>query len=77
MNSALEKLIIRRFGEEIWQEVYAKAAVMIGEEYTFMTNTIYDDKDTAEVIKAAVEILGMCDTSNLLKPLCFEVVYEF
>ena len=58
MNSALEKLITRRFGEEIWQEIHAKAAVVIGEEHSFMTNHIYNDKDTVEVIKAAVEILG-------------------
>ena len=59
VNSALEKLVIRRFGEEIWQEIYAKAAVMIGEEHTFMINTVYDDRVTFEVIEATVEILGV------------------
>ena len=58
MNSALEKLIIRRFGEEIWQEVYARAAV-IGEEPSFKTHTIYGDEDTVDLIKACVDILGM------------------
>lgn len=66
VNSALEKLITRRFGEEIWQEIHAKAAVVIGEEHSFMTNHIYNDKDTVEVIKAAVEILGI-DSGSLLE----------
>lgn len=64
MNSALEKLIQRRFGEEIWQEVRAKAAVLngIGEEErgTFMTHFIYGDHITSALVAAAVDILGKC-----------------
>ena len=64
MNSALEKLIQRRFGEEIWQEVRAKAAVLngIGEEErgTFITHFIYGDHITSALVAAAVDILGKC-----------------
>ena len=64
MNSALEKLIQRRFGEEMWQEIRAKAAVVNGngeeERGTFMTHFIYDDQITSALVTAAVEILGVC-----------------
>ena len=64
VNSALEKLIQRRFGEEMWQEICAKAAVLNGtgeeERGTFMTHFIYEDQITGALVSAAVEILGAC-----------------
>ena len=59
MNLVLEELIVKRFGEEIWEEIHAKASATVGEKLRFMTNIVSDDNNTVVVLTSAVEILGM------------------
>lgn len=65
VNSALEKLVRRRFGSEKWEEIRQRANIL-GERSTFLVNTVYKDEDTYVVVKAATEVLGL-DAATLLE----------
>uniref|UniRef100_A0A0A9X0F7 Guanylate cyclase soluble subunit beta-1 n=4 Tax=Lygus hesperus TaxID=30085 RepID=A0A0A9X0F7_LYGHE len=57
VNYALELLVLRKFGEETWDQIKAKADVVM--EGNFLVRQIYDDEITYNLIGAAVEILGI------------------
>lgn len=59
VNSALEKLIKRRFGVEKWEEIRSHANVVLGETDAFQVNHVYKDDDTYAVVTAASEVLGL------------------
>ncbi|EDV90812.1 guanylate cyclase soluble subunit beta-1 [Drosophila grimshawi] len=55
VNYALESLVLKHFGEEIWEKIKKKA--MVSMEGQFLVRQIYDDEITYNLIGAAVEIL--------------------
>ncbi|XP_023168577.2 guanylate cyclase soluble subunit beta-1 isoform X1 [Drosophila hydei] len=55
VNYALELLVLKHFGEEIWEKIKKKA--MVSMEGQFLVRQIYDDEITYNLIGAAVEIL--------------------
>ena len=62
LYQSLERMLIRRFGQEIWEEI--KEMIDLNEkdvttEYTFGIHTIYDDKYALDLVNAASEVLGL------------------
>ncbi|XP_073816050.1 guanylate cyclase soluble subunit beta-1-like isoform X2 [Musca autumnalis] len=57
VNYALELLVLKHFGEEIWEKIKKKA--MVAMEGQFLVRQIYDDEITYNLIGAAVEILNI------------------
>ncbi|XP_034484416.1 guanylate cyclase soluble subunit beta-1 [Drosophila innubila] len=57
VNYALELLVLKHFGEEIWEKIKKKA--MVSMEGQFLVRQIYDDEITYNLIGAAVEILNI------------------
>ena len=62
LYQSLERMLIRRFGQEIWDEI--KEMIDLNEkdvttEYTFGIHTIYDDKYALDLVNAASEVLGL------------------
>ncbi|XP_039948864.1 guanylate cyclase soluble subunit beta-1 [Bactrocera tryoni] len=55
VNYALELLVLKNFGEEIWDQIKKKA--MVSMEGQFLVRQTYDDEITYNLIGAAVEIL--------------------
>ncbi|ALC48032.1 Gycbeta100B [Drosophila busckii] len=55
VNYALELLVLKHFGDEIWEKIKKKA--MVSMEGQFLVRQIYDDEITYNLIGAAVEIL--------------------
>nr|ACB30188.2 soluble guanylyl cyclase beta subunit 1 [Bactrocera dorsalis] len=55
VNYALELLVLKDFGEEIWDQIKKKA--MVSMEGQFLVRQTYDDEITYNLIGAAVEIL--------------------
>ena len=62
LYQSLERMLIRRFGQESWDEI--KEMINMNEkdittEYTFGIHTMYDDKYALELVTAASEVLGI------------------
>ncbi|XP_001357571.3 guanylate cyclase soluble subunit beta-1 isoform X1 [Drosophila pseudoobscura] len=57
VNYALELLVLKHFGEELWEKIKKKA--MVSMEGQFLVRQIYDDEITYNLIGAAVEILNI------------------
>lgn len=57
VNYALELLVLKHFGESIWEQIKNKA--MVSMEGQFLVRQIYDDEITYNIIGAAVEILNI------------------
>ncbi|XP_055923667.1 guanylate cyclase soluble subunit beta-1 [Eupeodes corollae] len=57
VNYALELLVLKHFGESIWEQIKKKA--MVSMEGQFLVRQIYDDEITYNLIGAAVEILNI------------------
>ena len=62
LYQSLERMLIKRFGQEIWDEI--KEMIDLNEkdvttEYTFGIHTIYDDKYALDLVNAASEVLGL------------------
>eukprot|EP00800_Vazella_pourtalesii_P013009 TRINITY_DN3050_c0_g2_i1.p1 TRINITY_DN3050_c0_g2~~TRINITY_DN3050_c0_g2_i1.p1 ORF type:complete len:803 (-),score=139.97 TRINITY_DN3050_c0_g2_i1:24-2432(-) len=62
LYQSLERMLIRRFGQESWDEI--KEMINMNEkdittEYTFGIHTMYDDKYALELVNAASEVLGI------------------
>ncbi|KPU80184.1 uncharacterized protein Dana_GF18416, isoform D [Drosophila ananassae] len=57
VNYALELLVLKHFGDEIWEKIKKKA--MVSMEGQFLVRQIYDDEITYNLIGAAVEILNI------------------
>ncbi|CAO1395465.1 unnamed protein product [Diamesa serratosioi] len=57
VNYALELLVLKNFGLEIWEKIKKKAEVAM--EGQFLVRQIYDDEITYNLIGAAVEILNI------------------
>ena len=62
LYQSLERMLIRRFGQEIWDEI--KEMIELNEkdittEYTFGIHTMYDDKYALDLVAAASEVLGI------------------
>lgn len=66
VNSALEKLIKRRFGEDKWEEIREHAKVILDEKDSFQVNHVYNDTDTYGLVASAAEVLGL-DATTLLE----------
>lgn len=56
VNKAVEELVMTNFGEEKWLQVKAKAGVT---EEVFISNEVYPDEITYQLVGAASEVLGM------------------
>ncbi|KAH8383716.1 hypothetical protein KR009_010189, partial [Drosophila setifemur] len=57
VNYALELLVLKHFGDELWEKIKKKA--MVSMEGQFLVRQIYDDEITYNLIGAAVEILNI------------------
>ncbi|KAI6660888.1 retinal guanylyl cyclase 2 [Oopsacas minuta] len=62
LYQSLERMLIRRFGQETWEEI--KEMINLNEkdittEYTFGIHTMYDDKYALDLVNAASEVLGI------------------
>ena len=56
INKAIKDLVLTNFGEEAWEEIYAKAKAPDSE---FTTLEVYDDKVTYDLVGAASEVLNV------------------
>ncbi|XP_063704653.1 guanylate cyclase soluble subunit beta-1 isoform X2 [Culicoides brevitarsis] len=72
VNYALELLVLKTFGVEIWEEIKKKAEVNM--EGQFLVRQIYDDQITYNLVTAAVEILNIpaSDILELFGKIFFE-----
>ncbi|KAL4230720.1 Guanylate cyclase soluble subunit beta-1 [Mactra antiquata] len=57
VNHALELLVIRRFGQEKWEEVKREAKLIM--DGKFIIRSLYDDQATYDVVGAASKVLGL------------------
>uniref|UniRef100_F6YD09 Guanylate cyclase soluble subunit beta-1 n=1 Tax=Ciona intestinalis TaxID=7719 RepID=F6YD09_CIOIN len=64
VNYALEQLVLRNFGEEIWNEIKREADLHI--QGQFIQRIIYDDICTFDLVKAAVKVLKT-DSGKILE----------
>ncbi|KRT86480.1 Adenylate and Guanylate cyclase, partial [Oryctes borbonicus] len=63
VNYALELLVIKTFGEEIWEKIKKDAEVQM--EGMFLVRQIYEDELTYNIISSAVDILQIPATAIL------------
>uniref|UniRef100_UPI00358EE678 guanylate cyclase soluble subunit beta-1 n=1 Tax=Myxine glutinosa TaxID=7769 RepID=UPI00358EE678 len=64
VNHALELLILRNYGEDVWEDIRMEAQLDI--ESHFLVRTIYDDAQTYDLVTAASKILKI-DASEILQ----------
>ncbi|GFS53639.1 guanylate cyclase soluble subunit beta-1 [Nephila pilipes] len=57
VNHALEILIVRNFGEEMWEKIKAEAQIVM--EGQFLVRLIYEDEITYHIVFAAEKCLGI------------------
>ncbi|XP_028400123.1 guanylate cyclase soluble subunit beta-1-like [Dendronephthya gigantea] len=63
VNHALELLVLRRYGQEKWEEIKKKAGLKL--EGRFLVRIVYDDFKTYDLVAAATEVLGVPATKIL------------
>uniref|UniRef100_A0A6B2EBN4 Guanylate cyclase soluble subunit beta-1 n=1 Tax=Phlebotomus kandelakii TaxID=1109342 RepID=A0A6B2EBN4_9DIPT len=73
VNYALELLVIKNFGLQIWNQIKKKAEVTM--EGQFLVRQIYDDEITYNLIGAAVEILEI--PADAILELFGKTFFEF
>ncbi len=56
VNKAIEEMVCRNHGEEVWEKIKAKAGIEVD---VFMTNEGYPDELTYKLVAAASEVLGV------------------
>uniref|UniRef100_H2ZCI7 Guanylate cyclase soluble subunit beta-1 n=1 Tax=Ciona savignyi TaxID=51511 RepID=H2ZCI7_CIOSA len=64
VNYALEQLVLRNFGEEIWNEIKQEADLHM--QGQFIQRIVYDDVCTFDLVKAAVKVLKT-DSDKILE----------
>ncbi|KAG8507338.1 Guanylate cyclase soluble subunit beta-1, partial [Galemys pyrenaicus] len=57
VNHALELLVIRNYGPEVWEDV--KKEAQLDEEGQFLVRIIYDDSKTYDLVAAASKVLNL------------------
>ncbi|CAG0895669.1 unnamed protein product, partial [Darwinula stevensoni] len=57
VNYAIELLVLRNFGKEIWEKIKKEAGVNI--EGHFLARQVYDDSITYDIVAAAEKVLGV------------------
>ncbi|XP_071976904.1 guanylate cyclase soluble subunit beta-1 [Engystomops pustulosus] len=57
VNHALELLVIRNYGEEVWEDI--KREAQLDEEGQFLVRIIYDDSKTYDLVSAASKVLNL------------------
>nr|XP_039266180.1 guanylate cyclase soluble subunit beta-1-like [Styela clava] len=73
VNYALEQLVIRNFGEEIWNKI--KEAADVKMERKFIQRMIYEDFCTFDLVKAATVVLNV--EANKILELFGKFFFEF
>ncbi|XP_056630757.1 guanylate cyclase soluble subunit beta-1 isoform X1 [Diorhabda carinulata] len=73
VNYALEVLVVKNFGEEIWERIKKKADFQM--EGHFLVRQIYEDELTYNLIGAAVEVLEI--PANDILELFGKTFFEF
>lgn len=63
---SLERMIIRRYGLEIWEEICQILTFEISSDYTFCVHKQYDDGLALQIVQVASEIIGISN-DNLLE----------
>ncbi|EDV24636.1 uncharacterized protein TRIADDRAFT_56641 [Trichoplax adhaerens] len=63
INYALELLVVRKYGQETWNEIKKKAEVDI--EKHFLLRMIYDDQVTFDLVNVACDVLGLSQNEIL------------
>ncbi|XP_075909667.1 guanylate cyclase soluble subunit beta-1 isoform X1 [Petromyzon marinus] len=64
VNHALELLILRTYGENVWEKIKKEAQLDL--EGQFLVRFIYDDSQTYDLISAASKVLGV-ESSEILR----------
>ncbi|XP_044154814.1 guanylate cyclase soluble subunit beta-1 [Bufo gargarizans] len=64
VNHALELLVIRNYGEEVWEDI--KREAQLDEEGQFLVRIIYDDSKTYDLVAAACKVLNL-NASDILQ----------
>ncbi|EDM00851.1 guanylate cyclase 1, soluble, beta 3, isoform CRA_b [Rattus norvegicus] len=64
VNHALELLVIRNYGPEVWEDI--KKEAQLDEEGQFLVRIIYDDSKTYDLVAAASKVLSRLKTAFLL-----------
>ncbi|KAK3739118.1 hypothetical protein QZH41_010529, partial [Actinostola sp. cb2023] len=59
INRALQKMVVRDYGFDVWKDILKKANVDLGDENEFNERRIYDDQNTTDVLTVAVDVLGV------------------
>ncbi|GAB5570425.1 guanylate cyclase soluble subunit beta-1 isoform X2 [Prionailurus iriomotensis] len=59
VNHALELLVIRNYGPEVWEDI--KKEAQLDEEGQFLVRIIYDDSKTYDLVAAASKVLNNLD----------------
>ncbi|XP_038610980.1 guanylate cyclase soluble subunit beta-1 [Tachyglossus aculeatus] len=57
VNHALELLVIRNYGPEVWEDI--KKEAQLDEEGQFLVRIIYDDSKTYDLVAAASKVLNL------------------
>ncbi|KDR07449.1 guanylate cyclase soluble subunit beta-1 [Zootermopsis nevadensis] len=73
VNYALELLVVKTFGEEIWEKIKKDAEVCM--EGQFLVRQIYEDEITYNLIHAAVDVLQI--PANSILELFGKTFFEF
>ncbi|CAF0709052.1 unnamed protein product [Brachionus calyciflorus] len=73
VNFALEELVLRNFGEEIWTQIKKEAGVDI--EGHFMIRVLYEDDATYSLVAAASKVLNL--PANSILELFGQFFFEF
>ncbi|KAF3818553.1 hypothetical protein GH733_011970 [Mirounga leonina] len=65
VNHALELLVIRNYGPEVWEDI--KKEAQLDEEGQFLVRIIYDDSKTYDLVAAASKVLtAIVEASSIL-----------
>ncbi|XP_046394572.1 guanylate cyclase soluble subunit beta-1 [Ischnura elegans] len=73
VNYALELLVLRNFGEELWAEI--KKVADVNMEGQFLVRQIYDDEVTYNLVSAAVQVLNT--PADVILQLFGKMFFEF
>ncbi|XP_071452602.1 guanylate cyclase soluble subunit beta-1 [Hetaerina americana] len=73
VNYALELLVLRNFGEELWAEI--KRVADVNMEGQFLVRQIYDDEVTYNLVSAAVQVLNT--PADVILQLFGKMFFEF
>ncbi|KAK8721333.1 hypothetical protein OTU49_012831, partial [Cherax quadricarinatus] len=73
VNYAIEQLVVRNFGDDIWEDIKREAEVHM--EGSFLVRLTYEDEITYNIVGAAEKVLGV--PANAILEMFGKMFFKF